>query len=103
MVNLKDNIWIEGYDNQGDLGYGYFCLAADRSYDLKNILYQGKTSEILEELAKECVDKFSALLPILYWNYSTPYPHYYINCEFKTAKESIQSACDKEYCIIFKK
>lgn len=54
-VNLKDNIWIEVFDNEGDLGYKHFCLAADKSYNLKNIIYSGKTSEIPEEIAKKCV------------------------------------------------
>jgi hypothetical protein len=48
-INLK-NIIIEGYSNSdmSDLKTDYACD--------ENLIYQGKTSEIPEELAKECVE-----------------------------------------------
>lgn len=83
-VNLKDNIWIQGFDSFITLS---FALAAG----VKPI-YAGKTSEIPEELAKECV-----LPPV---NGYRNYKNLWINVN--TAKESIQSACPEEYCIIYK-
>ena len=83
-VNLKNNIWIEGFGSFITLS---FALAAG----VKPI-YAGKTSEIPEELAKECV-----LPPV---NGYRNYKNLWINVN--TAKESIQSACPEEYCIIYK-
>ena len=97
MVNLKDNIWIEGFDMHE---VGHFMVTKDRNFIMdiaKKIIYSGKTSDIPEELAKECVDCFKNEY---YLDYSSEIKYLY---EFKTAKESIQSACNQEYCIIFKK
>jgi len=96
-TNLKDNIWIEGFDDR----YECACMA----YNGFPLLYEGKTSEIPEELAKECVSKMISNNPPLdqeikfrgkYYNYSS------ISNYCKTATESIQSACNKEFCIIYK-
>ena len=59
------------------------------------IFYEGKTSDISEELAKSLVDKGS--LCGFYWNNK-------INDYDKTitAKQSIQSVCNEKYCIIYK-
>ena len=65
---------------------------------LINLIYSGKASEISEEIAEEFVEwsEFDKGIK-QYYNYIDDYyPH-------RTAKESIQSACDKEYCIIYKK
>lgn len=103
-TNLKDNIWIEGFNNQGDLGHQCFSFAA---YHLnENILYSGKTSDIPEELAKECVKWEHIVLSATaiktgsgqtYKDYSGE-KRWYIY----SAKESIQSACSQPYCIIYK-
>jgi hypothetical protein len=103
MVNLKDNIWIEGFDmSEGDEVV---------TNDLDGLLYLGKTAEISEEVAKGCVMRMLSVDQDdkVYSKYRR-YPkgnvevqslgHQY-SC--KTAVESIQSACDKEYCIIIKK
>lgn len=89
MVNLKDNIWIEGFCNIEKYDEMIVSLSA--------ILYHGKTSDIPEEIANGCVDCFKNEY---YLDYSSEIKYLY---EFKTAKESIQSACSQEYCIIFKK
>lgn len=97
-VNLKDNIWIQGFDSFITLS---FALAAG----VKPI-YAGKTSEIPEEILRdvcELQNYFNTLEYInqdidRYKNYKvTEYTWY--DC---TAKESIQSACPEEYCIIYK-
>ena len=89
MVRLKDNIWIEGFCNIEKYDEMIVSISA--------ILYHGKTSDIPEEIAKECVGCFKNEY---YLDYSSEIKYLY---EFKTAKESIQSACNQEYCIIFKK
>ena len=101
MVNLKDNVWIEGFDMHE---VGHFMVTKDRNFigDIaKKIIYSGKTSDIPEEMAKECVSfHFSNECKIYYNNYSKI--ENIISWQ-NTAKESIQSACNQEYCIIFKK
>lgn len=96
MTNLKDNIWIEGFEEE------FFQIqllqVVGIEYD-KEVIYHGKTSEIPEEVAKKCV---------LNWRTDGLYNNYKIESQyeeymFKTATESIQSACDKPYCIIYKK
>lgn len=97
-VNLKDDIWIEGFDSIDLANYFLKGVNYTQSKD-KYVVYVGKTSEIPEEVAKECV--FEII--------STSYPYRQYCLEFKNrtalfvnAKQSIQSACDKPYCIIYK-
>ena len=97
MVNLKDNIWIEGFDMHE---VGHFMVTKDRNFigDIaKKIIYSGKTSEIPEEIAKECVSELWFLTE------KVGYTNNLDELEYKRAKESIQSACNQEYCIILKK
>ena len=91
-TQLKDGIWIEGLDSDT-------YLAEEKlRFGCNIILYSGKTSEIPEELAEECVRNYN--IDGLYENYkmSSQYGEYM----HKSAKESIQSACSQEYCIIYK-
>lgn len=93
-TELKEGIFIEGFDEKIHLN-----LTCDVYFeDTHNILYKGKTSDIPEEVAKEGVKNWRT--DGLYNNYKieSQYEEYL----FKTAKQSIQSACDKEYCIIYK-
>ena len=99
-VNLKDNIWIEGFDTLDWLNAHIF------PFEYFEILYKGKTSEIPEEIIRsvcELQDVFNTPEYInqdidRYKNYKvTEYTWY--DC---TAKESIQSACSDEFCIIYK-
>lgn len=101
-INLKDNIWIDGFDHfwQMVLREQSF-LDTDLKYT-KDHIYSGKTSEISEELAKECVEILAkTTMGNFYRNYqyNKPQPVSFTKC---TAKESIQSACPHEYCIIYK-
>ena len=110
MTNLKDNIWIIGFDSQ-DNNYKNNKMTAFLldflSYDLDRIIYSGKTSEISEEILRnvcELQNVFNTLEYISqdinrYKNYKVTKFTYY-DC---TVKESVQIACDKEYCIIYKK
>jgi hypothetical protein len=71
------------------------------------ILYEGKTSEIPEELAKELVDT----IPHIFYGMritdtsgnNVLFKNYKINKFVKrSGKRSIQSACNQEFCIIYK-
>jgi len=86
MKNLKNNIWIEGFDHVPML---------TANFD-PNRLYVGKTSEVPYLIANKCVKFYSNTT--FYYDYRDKSYE-----RFKTAKESIQSACKKLYCIIFKK
>ena len=88
-TNLKGDIWIEGFDVEFDLKYNR----------KRRIIYTGITSEISEDIATQCC-KYSCN-----WDGDVYFMDYGLNHEthnFKTAKESILSACDKPYCIIYK-
>lgn len=118
MVNLKDNIWIEGFDMHE---VGHFMVTKDRNFigDIaKKIIYSGKTSDIPEEIAKKSLllHPYSSGQCKCYFEYDNPEldldnkscrcrnnPNKSRNDHLWDWKESIQSACNQEYCIIFKK
>lgn len=96
-TKLKDATYIEGFDTEWEYRqYLYGVGGVNRQLD---IIYQGKTSEISEDLAKTCV-KFSGSSVKDYALSREPHPQVYDN-KF-TGKESIQTACSQDYCIIFK-
>lgn len=88
-VNLKDNIWICGFDSEKEVSDIILTVSFD------TFIYSGKTSDIPEEVAKDCVYRRGLNGKYIYADYSGKI------CTF-TAKQSIQSACDKPYCIICK-
>ena len=95
-VNLKDNIWIEGFDKLP------IIWELPNHILIDSIEWHGKTSEIPEELAKECIQKILPYTSKLYGkDMFCDYSKKEIGCEL--ALESIQSACPEEYCIIYKK
>ena len=126
-TNLKDNICIEGFDSRI-----YVEIAALNKQEDYKLMYTGKTSEVSEEFARECIEsrfgetKIGNDLITTYKNYSgyssRLYPHtvtFPISRQeldriwklfgrqltkyfHLTAKESIQSACESEYCIIYR-
>ena len=102
-VNLKENIWIEGFDSVES----QYIRSTDICIDLGNfsILYEGKTSEIPEDVAKECVE-IKGMYPTktLYKDYIdyTKGQHTNSYKPLYFAIESIQSACPEEFCIIYK-
>lgn len=96
-LNLKDNIWIEGFTREELFNLSkedWRDIVDDVSVD--KMLYSGKTSDIPEELAKECIES------ILNDVFANTYKNYNGKHRKDSPKESIQSACDKEYCIIYK-
>ena len=110
MVNLKDNIWIEGFCNIEKYDEMIVSISA--------ILYHGKTSDIPEEVAKKSLllHPYSSGQCKCYFEYDNPEldldnklcqcrnnPNKSRNDHLWDWKESIQSACNQEYCIIFKK
>ncbi|MCK9575566.1 MAG: hypothetical protein M0R51_06375 [Clostridia bacterium] len=92
-IYVKKDIFIEGFDNEWQ--YRQKLYGKTGISNSVELLYQGKTSEISEELAIKIAEKGE--LCEFYWDYNLD--DYSKNI---TAKESIQSACDKEYCIIYK-
>lgn len=84
-VKLKDNIRIEGFD---DLSTNVKRLNAwaDSGIYSDNLLYIGKTSKIPINISKELFDCGYDDLD----GYST------------SLDESIKSACNHEYCLIYK-
>lgn len=98
-TNLKENIWIEGFEDESR---GY-VLRDFRIMQGVKIVYFGKTSEIPEELAKQYVESLGIWdeLSVCFRDYSGTLEK---NVEeyCMTAKESIQSACQSEFCIIYK-
>lgn len=95
-TNLKENIWINGFDH--DFRPHQFWFS--KKHEIKEVIYLGKTSEIPEEIAKECVDKIQPDYELLFCkDYSIDAN---INVFYSLAKDSIQSACNQEYCIIYK-
>ena len=95
-VNLKENIWIEGFDTEVLCLHNYLSIQ-NKHYPIDMCIYSGKTSEIPEELAKECAEIIELTdTKYLCVDYNGNSP-----C-FLSAKQSIQSACQEEYCIIYK-
>ena len=88
-TNLKDKIWIEGFDNLND-------LVQSELLDLYDILHMGKRNNITREIAEMCT-------------YKRPNVNTYLNYSGKVnesnhlyrAIDSIRSACNQEYCIIY--
>lgn len=99
-TNLKDNIWIDGFDKMIsiiNLGATY-----EQHPQFYEVLYKGKTSEIPEELVMKYIELLTPGCMISLWRnykYDKPQP---VDITYCSAKESIQSACPQEYCIIYK-
>jgi len=91
MINLKDHYYIIGLDDNEKITLDPTDV----------VLYQGKTSEITEELAtlyvKSKTHKDWKEDCIIYIDYNDS-----IGC-FHMAKESILSACKKEMCVLIER
>ena len=103
-IELKLGIFIEGFDEEYQ--YRQRLYGNTGISNSVKLLYQGKTSEIPEEITRsvcELQDVFNTPEYInqnidRYKNYEvTKYTWY--DC---TVKESIKSACPQKYCIIYK-
>lgn len=90
-TNLGTGYTIKGFDNDLSLNEWYKSLGLERTNI--TVLYQGKTSEIPEEIAEVCV---------IHRNFYEFKDYSNVLMAYKTAKESIQSACNQTYCIIYK-
>lgn len=83
-TNLKDNIWIKGFDTNEEV-YNFkdtICFVGEKL----PYIYIGKTSEIPEEITKKYFD----------YGYDNLEVHY------TSINEAIKESCDQEYCIIYK-
>lgn len=96
--DLGTGYTIEGIDSIGN------CY--DRCEELVEshiLLYSGKTHSIPEIIARKCAKLLVEIdnKPVFYqnYNYNLPQPVSFTKCK---ATESIISACDKPYCIIYK-
>ena len=96
-VNLKNNIYIKGFEknnpfdkknNDGDF-FNHFHKLKD-----ENIIYIGKTFDISEDVAQQCVNSINS-------NHYEDYTNF--NSFVDTSKESILSACKDKFCIIYRK
>lgn len=100
-IELKEGIFIEGFNNWLDSADEFLNKHIKRNCDL---IYQGKTSDIPEEIANKIFTFHSS------FNIPGRVDKFYKNFNFRndgigyvcSAKESIQSACSEEYCIIYK-
>lgn len=109
-TELKEGIFIEGFGIYRDWGTRMDVVDFDElRYEL---LYAGETSNIPEEVAKDCViqnglakgtvlDDGKTLDKDITFGYKQ-YREGFGVYEYETAKQSIQSACDKQFCIIYK-
>lgn len=89
MINLKSNIWIEGFITE--ISWDLFS----DNIEPDKILFSGLTSEIIDHV--NYVERMSIFTP-QYRDYKKTHSDY-----FETAKESFESACNKKYCVIYKK
>ena len=111
MINTKDDIWIEGFDNPLNRDNRILELLPKINDIDQNdpIIYWQKTSDIPEEIAKECVEVTATGLFKNYTWSNEKVQDYGMQPISTTAKESIQSAASKEdgsfydFIIIYKK
>lgn len=89
---LKENIYINGFADADEL---FMFVLKKYPNELDDILYNGKISDISEEIAEQYANKGE--LCQYYWDEQLD--DYNNNI---SAKESILSACSEEYCIIYK-
>jgi hypothetical protein len=104
VINLKDNIWIEGYDNHKSCNY------ATLQYEVKNILYFGLTRNVIATgingLVERKIVNIDSIPTETYKNYkigSLAFGRMATWGSIFNAQQSILSACNGKYCIIFKK
>ena len=94
-TNLGTGYIIEGFNTLKEVVREQ--IGRDKTKEFRETLYEGKTSEIPEDIAKECVTLYhEGQEDETYTNYSG-FEFYCL-----TLLESIQSACNQTYCIIYK-
>lgn len=103
---LSPNIIIEGFDTEP------IMWDLPTHINIDNIIWHGKTNQIPNDVAEKYVKKENKMwlsvesLPIEFIMYGNYHPglmkDYNTHCWCKTPLESIQSACENKYCIIYK-
>lgn len=94
MKNLKNDIWIRGFDSESEFRQ-YLYGSSGKSYSIEELIYQGKVVDIPDPVLKRVTEKMS-IFTSQYRDYNGTHSDY-----VATPLESIQTATDKEYCIIF--
>lgn len=102
-INLKDNIWIEGFDE--------FTFAYEKYNDLVELpngtIYGGKTKNIPYSVAENCVKSYivdkgsDSERTSGYFDYNRNEKSKWV-ASYDSPIDSIKSACDYEYCLIYK-
>ncbi len=104
-TNLKDNIFIEGFINERWMNdsirsYSNSCEMISKNGNKpiwRYYIYEGKTSDIPEELTKECcIYNPSCLGNGDRWTTKLD------STSYRPASLAIQSICKEDYCIIYK-
>lgn len=109
-TNLGTGYIIEGFDAYDSISYCELLDAMSLSGP-KVYLYKGKTNEIPEEIAEKCViqngiekgtimDDSSIVTNDMLFGFKNYCKGFGVH-EFPTAKESIISACNQEFCAIY--
>lgn len=104
-TNLKDNIWIVGFNQHREIDDDYLTEIFIASND-DNIIYEGDVSDITEEIAKLCAladvrdEGTEREITIGYKTYGDVSNIKWF--PLLTAKESIRSACSLKQCVIYK-
>jgi len=106
MINLKNNIYIAGFNKNNPFdkknGENELFNTFHNLLD-KDIIYIGLTKDITEEIALNCVNFMNFDSDIINGDYDAYEDYSNFDCWVDTAKESILSACKDKYCIIFRK
>lgn len=104
MINLKDNIWIEGYDDPKS------CNFATLQHNPENIIFFGLARNVKANRVEGCSERKTITVDGIptetYRNYkvgSSMFERMATWSSIFSVQGSILSACGQKYCIIFKK
>lgn len=108
-IELKPNTILEGFADKRefDMKLYYLTFNAPSPYregKVIPILYEGKTSDISEDIAQKCAEYYIQRCKYKNYNSDSVLGKLINGIKlngFNYASESIKSACSQEYCIIY--